>query len=247
MVGDQDPDVAPLEVLHQLADIGDRDRVDPGERLVEQHYRRLGRQRTGDFASPPFAPRQGHRRGGAQVDQAEFVKQLLEPGGARVAIGLGNLEHRKNVLLDRHSAKNRGFLRQIAQAQDRPAIHRQPRNVRPVEVDPAAVGLHQPHHRIETGGLAGAIGAEQPDHFAARHAQRDIVEHGAPVIGLGDRTHLEPAHLSRYRSCLEGLLVIHSGPNRVTGPFWALGNVQSPVRRSGRSRPGRRRPLRGLN
>ena len=36
-----------------------------------------------------------------------------------------------------------------------------------VQEDAAAVGLHQPHDRIEAGGLAGAVGAEQADHLAA--------------------------------------------------------------------------------
>ena len=146
--------------------------------------------------------------------QAEFVEQLLQSGGAGVSIGLGDLEHRQDVLLDRHAAKDRGFLRQIAEAQDRAAIHRQAGNLRAVEVDPPAVGLHQPHDRIETGGLARPVRPEQPDHFAALDVQRHVVQHGAAVIGLGDRPHVQTAHLrrgwTRHGPRFEGMKFVHS-------------------------------------
>ena len=73
--------------------------------------------------SPPDSAIAGaaRRRG-----QAEFVEQLLEPLAARVAVGLDHLEHRQDVLLDGQPAEDRGFLRQIAEAEDRAAVHRQP-------------------------------------------------------------------------------------------------------------------------
>ena len=63
----------------------------------------------------------------------------------------------------------------------------------PSRIDAAAVGLHQAHDRIEAGRLAGAVGAEQADHLAAVDVERDVVEHRALVVGLGDRADLEPA------------------------------------------------------
>ena len=108
-------------------------------------------------------------------------------------VGLGDLEHGQDILLDRQAAEDRGFLRQIAEAEDRPAVHRQVGDVLPVEEDAAAVGPDQAHDRIEAGRLAGAVGPEQPDHLAALNVERDVVEHRAPVIGLGDRADFEPA------------------------------------------------------
>src|SRR5690606_19304975 len=54
MIRDQHADAASLQVLHQLADVADRERVDAGEGLVEQHDRRIGGERSGDLAAPPF-------------------------------------------------------------------------------------------------------------------------------------------------------------------------------------------------
>src|SRR5436305_11663097 len=37
VVGDQNADVAVLELAHEVADVGDGNRIDSGERLIEQH------------------------------------------------------------------------------------------------------------------------------------------------------------------------------------------------------------------
>ena len=99
--------------------------------------------------------------------QAEFLQQLFEPLAARFPVGLGDFENGEDVLLDGHSAEDRRFLRQIAQTEDRATVHRKLGDVLTVEEDAAAVGLHQAHHRIKAGRLAGAVGAEQADDFAA--------------------------------------------------------------------------------
>ena len=62
-----------------------------------------------------------------------------------------------------------------------------------VEEDPAAVGLHQAHDRIEAGRLARAVGAKQSDDLAAVNVQRHVVKYGAAVVGLGDRAHFKAA------------------------------------------------------
>src|ERR1043165_8379859 len=49
VVGDQHADAASGEMAHQLLDVADRDRVDAGERLVEQHVGRAGGERTRDL------------------------------------------------------------------------------------------------------------------------------------------------------------------------------------------------------
>ena len=57
----------------------------PGERLVEQHDRRVGGERAGDLAAAPLAARQRHGGEFAQMRQAELAEQLLEPLAARMA------------------------------------------------------------------------------------------------------------------------------------------------------------------
>ena len=232
VVGDEHADVAALQLAHQLADVGDRDRVDPGERLVEQHDGRLGRERPGDLAPPPLAPGQRHRRRIAQRRDSELAEQLLQPRRGARAVGLGHLEHRDDILLDRHAAENRRLLRQIAEAEDRPAVHRQLGDVLAVEEDPAAVGLHQAHHRIEAGGLAGAVRPEQADDFAAMDVERDVVKDRAAVVGLGDRADFEPAArlLRLARGPREGGRFVHS-PAYCGFCCWRCGTVKWPVTR----------------
>jgi hypothetical protein len=121
-------------------------------------------------------------------------EQLLQPGVAGRAVGFRDLQHRQDILLNRQSAKDAGFLRQITQTQDSPAVHGQRSDVAPVQQDPARVGLHQPHDRIEAGRLAGAIRAQQADHLAAMHFEADVMKDGALVVALGEMPDLEPAH-----------------------------------------------------
>ncbi len=48
--------------------------------------------------------------------------------------------------------------------------------------DVAAFGMQQVGDRLERGGLAGAVGAEQRDDAAPRHVERDALEHQDDVI-----------------------------------------------------------------
>ena len=187
MIGDQHADAALLQLADQVANVRNRQRIDARERLVEQHDRRVGGQRAGDLGAAPLAARQRHRRGCAQPRQPEFVEQRFEPQRALGLVGHGKFEHAKDVLLDRHPAKDRGFLRQIAEAEDRAAIHRQSGDIVAVEHDAARIGLHQSHYRIEAGRLARAVRAEQPDHFALADRERNVGQHRPLVIGFRDR------------------------------------------------------------
>src|SRR5256885_7668873 len=78
MVGNENANAAAAQFTHQLADIGYGNRVDAGERLIEEHDRRLGGERPGDLAPAPLTARQRHRRRIAKFAQAEFAKQLFE-------------------------------------------------------------------------------------------------------------------------------------------------------------------------
>ena len=125
VVGDQHADAAALEMAHEILDVADRDRIDAGERLVEQHEGRIARQRAGDFAAPPLAARQRDRGRLAQPRDVEFLEQEFELASRASRSGLVDLEHRADVVLDVEAAKDRGFLRKIADAKPRALIHRQ--------------------------------------------------------------------------------------------------------------------------
>jgi hypothetical protein len=132
-------------------------------------------------------------RARTQLGDVEFLEQALQFLSPDDRIGLDQFEHGIDVLLDRQPAKDRGLLGQIAEAEDRAAVHRQVGDIDPVHQDSARIGAHQPHDRIEAGGLARPVGAEQPEHLALAHRQRDVGQHRALVIALGDRDHFQPA------------------------------------------------------
>ena len=115
------------QVADEVLDVADGDRVDAGERLVEQHERRLAGQRPGDLAAPPLAARQRDRRRLAQARDVELLEQRVELALALLAARLDDLEHGADVLLDVQAAEDRGLLRQVADAEARAAVHRQAR------------------------------------------------------------------------------------------------------------------------
>src|SRR5690606_34672949 len=78
VVTDQYPDVALAEVGDDLLDVVHRDRVDPGEGLVEQHELRTAYQRPGDLQPAPLSAGQGVCLGMPQVLDPELVEQNLQ-------------------------------------------------------------------------------------------------------------------------------------------------------------------------
>ena len=128
--------------------------------------------------------------------------------------GLDDFEHRADVLLDGEAAEDRGFLRQIADAEPRALVHRQLRDVVAVELDRAAIGLDQPGDHVEHRGLAGAVRAEQADGFAAAHIDADAAHDLARAKTLFHAMHsqearppqqLRPARTVALRAAARGL------------------------------------------
>ena len=69
-----------------------------------------------------------------------------------------------------------------------------------VEADGAVVGAQQAGDDVEAGGLAGAVGAEQPDRLAAAHLQADVAQHVAALELLAEIVRGEPLR-SRPPGC----------------------------------------------
>ncbi len=122
----------------------------------------------------------------------EFRQQAVDQGRAVGGVGLDQLGRGADVLLGGQPAEDRGFLRQVADAEARPAVHRQPRDVVAVERDRAVVGPEQTGDHIEAGGLARAVGAQQPHHLAALQRQADAAHHRAPAEALADARNGQP-------------------------------------------------------
>ena len=101
----------------------------------------------------------------------EFVEQGFQLGLAPTAAGLHHLQHRADIVFHIQPAKNRGFLRQIADAEPRALIHGKAGDVVAVEFDAAAVGLDQTGDHVKNRGLARPVRTQQTDRLAAPHIE----------------------------------------------------------------------------
>src|ERR1700681_1900602 len=143
VIGNEYADSPLFQMPHQLLDVADRDRVDAGEGLVEQHEGGTRRKRPRDLHAPPLAARE--RDGGAatHANQIEFVKQRLELLVPALAVGLDDFQHRADIVLDAKPAKDRGFLRKIADAETRAPIHGQLGDIVAVEIDETGISTYK--------------------------------------------------------------------------------------------------------
>src|SRR5581483_4993272 len=96
-------------------------------------------------------------------------------------------QDRQDVLLDRQLAKNRGFLRQVADAKvTRPQVHGRVGNVLIIEQDAARIRRRQPHYHVKAGGFAGSVWAQQTYDLPLLHAETHTVHNPTPTVGLAD-------------------------------------------------------------
>ena len=184
VVGDQDADAALLEKADDLLDLQHSDRVDPGERFIEQDETRVGGQRAGDFDAPSLAAGKRRRIDVAYMLDMQFGQQALK---TIVQLRFGKvqqLQYRTDVFLDIQLAEHRGFLWQVGKPLAGPAVHRQMGQLGIVDIDIAAIGRHETDDHVETGSLAGTIRAEQADDLAALDLERDILDDGARFVFL---------------------------------------------------------------
>src|ERR1017187_1454801 len=191
VVRDEESDPGGREVPDHVLDVGNGNRVDAGERLVEKHEAGGQRQSAGDLEPAPFSSRKrvGHRV--SEVREIESVEKASRGLLARRALPGKRLEDREQVLEGGHLPENGRFLRQIAEAAPRPAVHRQRRDVLPVEEDGACVRLDEPDDDRERRRLSRPVRAEETHDLSRRDEDRDAVDDRAAPIGLGEAPHVE--------------------------------------------------------
>src|SRR5437868_7503668 len=101
---------------NDLLNIGDGNRVDAGERLVQQDEFRGNDERPCDFRPPALAARERVRWRLREGSQVQLREQLAQPRPPRSRVEAYRLENRQDVLFDREAAEDRRFLRQISDA-----------------------------------------------------------------------------------------------------------------------------------
>src|SRR5262245_25933862 len=234
MVGDEHADPARGEPPHQPLNVDHGLGIDAGERLVEQHVIRPARQRASDLHPAALAARERDRRRLAVAGDLELLQQRVEVGLAAAAVRLHHFEHGADVVLDIEAAKDRGLLRQVADAEARPLVHGQMGDVVAIELDLAAVGLDQPGDHVEGRGLAGAVRPQQTDRLAAPHVDVDAVDHPAAAVRLFQAVRRQVA-LPRFTT----------GGGRRFGARTGLGwsRLRGSLAANGRHLPAQRHPI----
>ena len=190
--------------LHQVPGGAARLRVEAAGQFVEDDHLRIVHQRQGDEQPLPLTAGEGAEHGGTVVGQPPLMQQRLPRHGARVegAEQVQRLPHpdpfRQRRLLQLHADP----FRQSGPITDR--VHSQDR-------DAAAVRRAQADHALDRGGLAGAVGADDPEDLALVDGEGDLVDRHHLAVPLvepfyfDDRWHgglsSGTAGRSRTRSC----------------------------------------------
>ncbi len=110
----------------------------------------------------------GEQRVVVGLGVGQRLGDLVEP----VELALGLVDGLLDVLLHRLALGQRRLL--LQHADGGPGV----------EDRVAVVGLVEPGHDLEQGGLAGAVGAHHADLGAVEERQRDVVEHDLVAVGL---------------------------------------------------------------
>ena len=181
--------------MNDLLDVSHRDRIHTGKRFIEQDELRCGGQGSGDFHATTFATGEAHAEVVTDMVDVEFLQQafqLLATSG--LVEFLAGLKNGHDVIGNRQLAEDRCFLRQIADAGPCAAVHRLVADVQVVDQYATLIGLDQPDDHVETGGLAGAVRAEQADDLAAVDGQTDVTHDLAALVALGQMLSFQSCH-----------------------------------------------------
>jgi len=129
------------------------------------------------------------------VPHREFVEERFQAllAGSSVQFGT-RFQNGHDVLLDAQLAEDRRFLRKVADAFAGPLSHWCLAEGFCIKQYLAAIGLDQTDDHVERGGLAGTVGAQQADDFAAAQFKRDILDHLAALVALAQALRSQNMH-----------------------------------------------------
>src|SRR6185436_20392452 len=106
VVGNQHPDAAVAQVKNDLLNIGNRDRVDPGEWFVEQYEFGRSHERSRDLRPPPLSARERVCGRLCERRKVELGQQFAQPGSPRRAVEAQRFENGDDVLFDGEAAED---------------------------------------------------------------------------------------------------------------------------------------------
>ena len=156
--------------------------------LVQQQQLGAGAQDARHRQHLLLATRQAPAGAGAALLQVrEHRVDLVEAHAAR-----GHRRWQQQVLLAAQAGEDAALLGAVAQPELRDAVRRQVHRLRAVDHDRAGAPAHQAHDRLQRGGAAGAVAAQQRDDLALVHRQVDAVQDvrfAVPGVHVGQAQH----------------------------------------------------------
>ncbi len=160
MVRDENGQLGPLEALEVRLELGDADRVDAGERLVEQKPSRAYDETSRQFEPAPLSPRQAVRKitgPGTEVESSELgLDPIMDVRSSKLWL---EAEYGLQVASNRKTPERRGLLSQVSETSSGPLVQGKPGHVLFPQPNLTLVGLHEASHDREAGRLSSAVGA----------------------------------------------------------------------------------------
>ena len=174
MVGDDYADILLFERCDDTLNILHCDRIDSGERLVEQNERRVDGDGSRNLRTATLATGELVTVTLAHLLQAELLDERLQAVTLILLRVGGHFEHCANIVLDTQATKYGCLLCQVADAQLRTLIYGQRREfvygaIVVFEEDTSFVGLNQTHNHIERRSFACSVRAQQAHNLALTH------------------------------------------------------------------------------
>ena len=187
VAGEEDGGAAGRLVAEHLRERAHRDRVEAGERLVEDEQLRLVHQRRRELRPLLVAVRELLDLRVGAVGETEPLQPVAPPRRAPRASQSVQAAEVGELLADRHPRVEAALLRHVAEAQplrepDRPSV---PEHL-------AAVELDEPEDRAHRRRLAGPVRAEEAEHPPALDRERAAVERlhrPEPLADVDDAQH----------------------------------------------------------
>ena len=187
VAGEEDGRAARRLVAEHLGERAHGDRVEPGERLVENEQLRLVQERRRELCALLVAVRELLDLRVGAVGETEPLEPVRCRGARRAVAEPVQTPEVRELLADPHPRVEAALLRHVAEPQplgqpDRPPV---PEHLPRIELD-------EPEDRAHRGRLPGAVRAEEAEHPPARDGERAVVERlhcPEPLVHVRERQH----------------------------------------------------------
>ncbi len=157
--------------------------IEPGGRLVHEEELGVGAESPGNTELPLVSMRQGSRRCGLQIRQAEHRYQPVGALSRLVGRGPAAQSRHLDVLPGGETGERVCALKRPRQPEPAEAIRPPPCYFRSLQCDSPGVRGVEAGDDVDEGGLAGPVGADEPDDLVPGDLEGHVVEGNQPRKG----------------------------------------------------------------